>query len=123
MPTPPATFLRHVASQLAARRDELDLRLHAAVLAATGDSPSAGSVRDTKEAAADESEAALTDAELAHAAHERDQVLAALRRVQDGTYGTCAECGQEIPARRLEALPAATLCTACQAAHERRTGR
>jgi RNA polymerase-binding protein DksA len=35
---------------------------------------------------------------------------AALRRIEDGTYGTCAVCGREIPPERLEAVPWATLC-------------
>jgi DnaK suppressor protein len=38
----------------------------------------------------------------------------ALRRVDDGTYGTCAECGRQISPERLEAMPAARLCIDCQ---------
>ncbi len=34
----------------------------------------------------------------------------ALGRIDDGTYGTCAACGAEIPPERLEAVPYATLC-------------
>ena len=41
------------------------------------------------------------------------QVATALEKIQDGTYGTCAECGKPIPVARLEALPSATLCVAC----------
>jgi RNA polymerase-binding transcription factor DksA len=40
-------------------------------------------------------------------------IRAALRRMDEGTYGTCANCGAEIPAARLEALPTATLCINC----------
>jgi len=47
------------------------------------------------------------------------QVEAALRRVDEGTYGICARCGREISAERLEALPAATLCITCQSEVER----
>lgn len=39
--------------------------------------------------------------------HEID---AALRRIDDGTYGTCAACGQEIAPERLDAYPWASLC-------------
>jgi RNA polymerase-binding protein DksA len=46
------------------------------------------------------------------------QVLAdidsALGRIDDGTYGTCVSCGQEIPLQRLEAYPAASLCIDCK---------
>jgi DnaK suppressor protein len=34
----------------------------------------------------------------------------ALRRLEEGTYGTCAECGREISEARLRALPFALLC-------------
>lgn len=37
-------------------------------------------------------------------------VEAALRRVDDGTYGVCEVCGEPIAEGRLEALPAATRC-------------
>lgn len=35
---------------------------------------------------------------------------AALQRIEAGTYGTCEECGKQITAERLEALPWARLC-------------
>jgi DnaK suppressor protein len=43
-------------------------------------------------------------------------VDAALRRLDDGTFGTCLRCGQPIPTERLEALPWAAHCIACQSA-------
>ena len=45
----------------------------------------------------------------------------ALRRLEAGTYGECAECGTEIPAARLKALPFAVLCVDCQEQEETRT--
>jgi DnaK suppressor protein len=47
----------------------------------------------------------------------------ALSRVDDGTYGICAECSTEIPPRRLEALPFATLCVSCQSVADKRLRR
>ena len=41
-------------------------------------------------------------------------VRAALERIEDGTYGTCFECDEEISHKRLQAMPWATLCIACQ---------
>ncbi len=38
---------------------------------------------------------------------------AALARIKDGSYGTCASCGEEIPVERLEALPYVTTCISC----------
>lgn len=38
---------------------------------------------------------------------------AALRRLDDGTYGRCARCGQPIAPARLAARPTATMCIRC----------
>jgi len=38
----------------------------------------------------------------------------ALDRIEQGNYGTCEDCGQEIAMERLEALPYTTLCIECQ---------
>jgi DnaK suppressor protein len=37
-------------------------------------------------------------------------VLDALDRIQQGTFGRCEECGQEIPKRRLDAVPYTRYC-------------
>ena len=42
----------------------------------------------------------------------------ALDRLNGGTYGFCAECGAEIPEKRLMAMPFATLCIDCQSRQE-----
>ncbi|HMS93898.1 MAG TPA: TraR/DksA family transcriptional regulator [Tabrizicola sp.] len=42
-------------------------------------------------------------------------IRAALRRISDGTYGTCVRCGETIPEARLDVLPWTPLCTACAA--------
>lgn len=69
------------------------------------------------------------DPEGATIAFERSQVAAlldqareglagldaALRRLDEGTYGTCQRCGRAIAPGRLEARPAATLCIECAA--------
>ena len=41
-------------------------------------------------------------------------VDAALERLDAGSYGTCLRCGDPIPPERLEALPWAAHCIACQ---------
>ena len=46
----------------------------------------------------------------------RRSVRSALLRIQDGSFGTCVHCGSEISRRRLEAMPWAPLCIACQEA-------
>ena len=56
------------------------------------------------------------DAELADVEH-------ALRRLDDGTYGTCEFDGKPIPEERLEAVPAARFCLEHQAAAEQQAAR
>jgi DnaK suppressor protein len=48
----------------------------------------------------------------------RQAIDEALTRLNEGTYGICAECGIEISERRLEAVPFAKLCVECQAREE-----
>jgi DnaK suppressor protein len=43
------------------------------------------------------------------------EIEAALARLDDGTYGECVDCGEQINSERLEALPAAARCVNCQA--------
>ena len=42
----------------------------------------------------------------------------ALRRLEEGTFGYCFECGEEIAERRLRALPFAVRCKDCEEARE-----
>jgi RNA polymerase-binding transcription factor DksA len=42
------------------------------------------------------------------------QVETALARFDDGSYGTCEQCGTEIDPARLKALPYVTYCLRCQ---------
>lgn len=44
---------------------------------------------------------------------EIHQIRLALLRIENGTYGTCAICGEEIRRERLEARPIATRCINC----------
>jgi len=41
---------------------------------------------------------------------EREEILRALRRMEEGTYGLCERCGAPIPFERLLAVPAARFC-------------
>jgi DnaK suppressor protein len=44
----------------------------------------------------------------------------ALVRIDEGTFGECEECGEDIELRRLEARPTATLCVGCKEEQERK---
>ena len=51
---------------------------------------------------------------------EQKQVEEAQRRLADGQYGVCVDCGSEIPAARLEAIPEAVRCIDDQNRYEAR---
>jgi len=42
-----------------------------------------------------------------------DEIDSALKRIDDGTFGKCEECGQDIGGGRLQALPYARYCIDC----------
>lgn len=46
-------------------------------------------------------------------ASHRD-IIDALRKMDDGSYGRCERCGRDIAEERLEAIPSARLCVACK---------
>lgn len=53
------------------------------------------------------------------AARQRLKALKeALERLEQGTFGTCIECGNDIGQKRLQAIPWARYCVVCQEAHE-----
>ena len=66
------------------------------------------------EAATETFEAERDRALIDNLEHVRGQVQVALQRIDDGTYGTCQTCGQDIPRERLEALPFAGQCVSCK---------
>ncbi len=76
-------------------------------------------VVDQKDAAARDAQSTVQQAQTDHAAHELRLVEEARHRLQAGGYGQCLECGEAMDVLRLTAMPAAALCTPCQARHER----
>jgi RNA polymerase-binding transcription factor DksA len=54
---------------------------------------------------------------------ELRRIDAAMERIEEGRYGTCATCGAAIAARRLEALPWAVRCAGCEEVREAVGGR
>lgn len=60
---------------------------------------------------------------LGRASDEQDllyKIDEALKRVEDGTYGNCPQCGKQISKKRLMALPHTEMCIECQSANEKK---
>ncbi|TMK94809.1 MAG: hypothetical protein E6G42_03840 [Actinobacteria bacterium] len=71
-----------------------------------------------------ETATATLDREIDYSLEENsEQVLkaidGALQRIEQGTFGICATCGQPISEERLEAIPYATQCIDCRRKGER----
>ena len=68
--------------------------------------------------ASEVSDADRENAIIEAAGDQRAQVSAALQRLDEGSYGTCVDCGKQIPAARLEVRPEAARCVEDQAKAE-----
>jgi RNA polymerase-binding transcription factor len=86
---------------------ELSYDLHSPVSDESDDEPRGNGLRVT--------------ARLLFAARKHlQETEAALARVDDGSYGVCGDCRGPIPPERLEILPEARYCVACQARSDSR---
>lgn len=56
----------------------------------------------------------LLDALTVSETRELKDIDEALTKIEDGTYGTCENCGEPIDPKRLEVMPHAHLCIACR---------
>jgi DnaK suppressor protein len=67
---------------------------------------------------------AATHANIIERAEQRlAQINSALMRLDDGQYGICLDCGEEIPFERLKAIPSAIYCIGCQSADAQESSR
>ncbi len=81
----------------------------------------------SKDDMADEADlaSALTDQNLSLRLRGRERALMekidlALERIDDGEFGECVVCGEDITLKRLRARPVTTMCIACKEEQERR---
>ncbi|TFL18792.1 TraR/DksA family transcriptional regulator [Jannaschia formosa] len=71
--------------------------------------------QDWDDAASERQGDEVLEALEVHDRNELRAIDAALARIEEGTYGDCAKCGEPISAERLEAVPTAALCRSCAA--------
>jgi DnaK suppressor protein len=104
------------------RLEQIRAELDRSILVLTGenqDESVSEYPRDTADAGANLAENERSEAILALARSQLSDVYAALHRIDDGTYGICADCGSGVPEGRLEAKPQAARCVACQGKRDR----
>lgn len=80
---------------------------------------------DTREVYADPADRATAESDRSFTLRLRDRerklikkIQEAIQRLEDGTYGICEECGDEIGVPRLQARPVTTLCINCKSRQE-----
>lgn len=78
--------------------------------------------RDTEDDAFSNLIVDLNLAEIDRDAGELRRIDTALARINEGSYGQCEGCGQEIPQARLQAEPTALRCVQCQEQYEKTHG-
>lgn len=95
-------------AQFEARLKELNLRLHH-----IEDELDNEHSRNWDEAAVEREDDEVLQEMGREGLQEIRAIKAALARIEEGTFGTCAHCGEEISAQRLDVIPYAALCQRC----------
>lgn len=121
MPLSP-TEIQHFRERLRARDQELRQAIHRALVNNEDKTYAevAGQVLDSGEQSMADVLADVKIHGIQKDVAEQADVIAAQARVANGSYGTCADCGDDIGARRLEAWPTAKRCIGCQTKYDAR---
>lgn len=105
------------------RLEDMCSELDKSILVLQGQQPSGNGHSDWPQDPADAgttlSETDRAEAVLTAAQFQRSAVIAALARIECGTYGQCADCARPIPDGRLDARPEAARCVSCQSKLDR----
>lgn len=110
-----------LASLIEERRRALaeEIRADLARMRAGPYAQAAGSTPDAGDASLADLLADLGEAETSRDVRELRALDAAHRRLADGSYGVCIDCGGDVGLERLRAEPAAPRCIECQQRHEK----
>jgi RNA polymerase-binding protein DksA len=119
MDLPTQTHLTALRDMLVYRRHELHTDILAAEQALLADTQmTAADVTDQKDTAQRHQRGEMSDAQERRDRDELELVESALKRLDQGVYGDCSDCGEPISLQRLQVQPAAPRCAACQADFE-----
>lgn len=110
-------IIAQIRSRLSVLEEEIALKLGES---ADGLSAMGGGTGDAGDLSSILTESEVDLSEARRDVDEWRALRASLRRVEEGTYGVCTECGVDIPFERLTAAPLAHRCIDCQAIAEKR---
>jgi len=99
---------KELREQLEQKRAELNERVNKIKADITG-----GLDPDSKEQAAQLENAEVLDALANEGVEELGKISSALQRMDEGTYGICTNCGENIDNRRLDVRPFSSRCISC----------
>src|SRR3954447_6055378 len=111
------TFLKKTREALVARKEQILKQLNEELK--EGKESALDEGMDTYDLASEERDREIN---LILSDRDRDKLQAiedALERINDGSYGICEMCEEEIAPERLEALPFTRLCVTCQGETEK----
>ena len=116
----PEKELNELRESLLAYRKQLQQEIHDELIKEGSSSAIslAGKVHDKQEESLSEMLTQINLAMLSQHQHELKNLERALRRMDDGEYGTCIDWDAAIAIARLQAYPTAVRCISCQANHE-----
>jgi DnaK suppressor protein len=115
--------LHHMKNRLEAKRDELRTNISGLTEAhpvPTDSIEASEGPNDFEDKAVDFSELQKEQSLLVNEQALLTEVLMALKRIDEGTYGLCVACGNRIAEKRLEAIPWAARDVKCEQALEQR---
>ena len=111
---------RELKQMLEGRRRELQAEVHGKMrdVRATGEVTKLAEVFDAVESSEADIQEDIELALIQMKSETLNKIDDALARLEQGSYGNCFECGDEIAEKRLRALPFAVRCKDCEAAKE-----
>ena len=116
MPKPDFTLYRERLLVLRARLQGESTRMEDDALKDHGKTTSIPT--DTAELGSDNADQELTLSLMGSEKDALEQIDGALKRIEDGSFGQCEECGTTIPESRLDAIPYAAECVRCASQQE-----
>jgi DnaK suppressor protein len=109
---------QELKAMLEERRLELVRELHAKIRDVRAENTHEHNVLDEGEISDADIQGEIGFALIQMKSETLDRINTALRRISEGTYGICFECGDEIAEPRLRALPFAVRCKDCEESRE-----
>lgn len=104
--------LKERKQSLESRLEELNSRLHE-----IGDELESHNSKDWEELAVERETDEVLEGMGVSGQEEIKAINAALKRIEEGEYGFCVTCGDEVSQERLDVLPFTPFCKNCAAAH------